>query len=183
MDAKDRLVWIDMEMTGLEVQTCHILEVACVVTSPNLVTIAESPPLIIHQPDQVLNSMNEWCIENHRKSGLTEASRRSTLSLQEAEHTLLQFLRAHTPQGKCPLAGNSVHYDRQFLHRYMPQVDSHLHYRIVDVSTVKELCRRWLPQVISRAPVKALNHRALDDIRESIQEMRYYRSAVFSSVK
>ncbi|XP_076350231.1 oligoribonuclease, mitochondrial isoform X2 [Tachypleus tridentatus] len=148
---EERLVWIDLE----------------------------GPNLIVHQPDGILDGMNRWCQDHHGKSGLTEASRNSTLSLQAAEMALLSFVRQHTPPGKCPLAGNSVHEDKKFLDKYMPELMRHLHYRIVDVSTIKELCRRWYPEDYKIGPKKTPTHRALEDITESINELRYYRKAIF----
>ncbi|CAH1797175.1 unnamed protein product, partial [Owenia fusiformis] len=176
---KDRLVWVDCEMTGLDIDTCHLIEMACIVTDGNLQTIAEGPNIIIHQSDEILNSMNEWCIEQHGQSGLTQAVRDSKISLQQAEMEMLSFIRQHVPEGKCPLAGNSIHADKKFLDKYMPQFINHLHYRIIDVSTIKELCRRWNPQEFENAPKKANTHRALDDINESIKELMYYRRTIF----
>ncbi|KAG8569491.1 hypothetical protein GDO81_014432 [Engystomops pustulosus] len=139
----------------------------------------EGPNLIIKQPDELLDSMSNWCKEHHGKSGLTQAVRDSKISLAQAEYEFLSFIRKHTPPGVCPLAGNSVHVDKQFLNKYMPQFMRHLHYRIIDVSTVKELCRRWYPVEYECAPKKAASHRALDDIRESIKELQFYRQSIF----
>ncbi|GLH12840.1 Probable oligoribonuclease [Gryllus bimaculatus] len=180
MSKDHRLIWIDMEMTGLDPVSDHILEVACIITEGNLQIVAEHTPLVIHQSDEILASMNEWCVKHHGQSGLTEACRKSHTSLQQAEDQLLTFLRVHTPSGKCPLAGNSVYMDRLFLSRYMPRLDRHIHYRIVDVSTIKELCRRWAPHAFRNAPKKKLQHRALFDIKESIEELKYYRKFMFS---
>lgn len=177
-----RLVWVDLEMTGLDVDTDHILEMACLVTDGDLTVVAEGPNLIIHQPEEILIGMNDWCKEHHGKSGLTQAVHSSKLSLQQAEMEMVSFVRQHTPQGRCPLAGNTVHADKRFLDKYMPHFMNHLHYRIVDVSTIKEICRRWYPQEFRHAPSKAASHRALDDIRESIKELEYYRKAVFKPV-
>ncbi|XP_067008983.2 oligoribonuclease, mitochondrial isoform X2 [Anabrus simplex] len=177
--SEENLVWIDMEMTGLDPVNDQILEVACLITDSNLKVIAEHPSLVIHQPDEVLKSMNDWCIENHTKTGLVAASERSNISLEDAERQILEFIKKYTPAGKCPLAGNSVYMDRLFLRQHMPLVENHLHYRIVDVSTIKELCRRWHADSYAKAPRKKFNHRALMDIKESIQELRYYRSAIF----
>lgn len=178
---KERLVWVDCEMTGLEIDTCHLLEVACLITDDQLNIVAEGPNIIIHQTDEILQSMNEWCVIQHGRSGLTEQVRQSPVSLQQAEMELVSFVRQHTPRGSCPLAGNTVHVDKKFLDKYMPQFVDHLHYRIVDVSTVKELCRRWFPKEYELAPRKAGSHRALEDIKESIKELQYYREAVFKS--
>ncbi|KAI0234598.1 Oligoribonuclease, mitochondrial [Lamellibrachia satsuma] len=174
-----RLVWVDLEMTGLDVDTDHIIEMACLVTDRYLKVVAEGPNLIIHQPDEILSGMNAWCKEHHGKSGLTRAVHTSKISLQQAEMEMISFIRQHTPPGSCPLAGNTVHADKKFLDKYMPHFMNHLHYRIVDVSTIKELCRRWYPEAFRQAPSKAASHRALEDIRESIKELQYYRMAVF----
>lgn len=171
------LAWLDMEMTGLDPERHTILELALIITDAELRVIAELGPLVVHQPDDVLASMDPWCIEHHGASGLTEASRRSTLSLPEAERVALEFLAARLRPTESPLAGNSVHVDRAFLARHMPRLHDFFHYRNVDVSTVKELVRRWYPHL--QLPKKAERHRALDDLRESVAELRFYRSAVF----
>lgn len=176
---RERLVWVDCEMTGLEPDKDTLLEVAAIVTEGDLSIVAEGPNLVIHHPDEVLNSMNEWCIKHHGDSGLTKAVRDSKLSMQQCEKQLLAFVAEHTPRGACPLAGNSVGQDAKFLSRYMPELMEHLHYRVVDVSTIKELTKRWSPEAAKGVPEKKLNHRALDDIRESIEELRYYRETVF----
>ncbi|XP_075227074.1 putative oligoribonuclease isoform X2 [Lycorma delicatula] len=180
-NGSDRLVWIDMEMTGLDPEKHHILEIACIVTDCNLNVIVESPSIVIHQPDEVLSGMNEWCRIHHGLSGLWRESCRSKISVKEAEDSCLDLVRANTPQGICPLAGNSVYGDRMFLKKYMPRLDAYLHYRIVDVSTVKELCRRWFPAEYNNAPKKKLAHRSLDDIRESIEELKYYKCTIFNA--
>lgn len=166
-------------MTGLDLETCHIIEMACLITDDQLNIIAEGPDIIIYQSDEVMKKMNEWCIKHHGESGLTEEVRNSKTSLQQAEMEMLSFVRQHTPKGYCPLAGNSVHADKGFLAKYMPQFMSHLHYRIVDVSTVKELCRRWYPETYEKAPRKRASHRALADIKESIKELKFYRQNIF----
>lgn len=173
------LVWIDMEMTGLDPAKERIIEMAAIVTDSELEVIAEGPELIVHQPDAILDAMDEWNTRTHGASGLTERVRQSTLSEAEAEAQMLAFLKEHCPEREAPLAGNSVHQDRRFLARYMPSIDAHLHYRIVDVSTIKELCQRWYPTLYEGRPMKKGSHRALDDIRESIEELRYYRKTVF----
>lgn len=174
-----RMVWVDLEMTGLDVEKDQILEMACLITDCDLNVLAEGPNLIINQPDELLDGMSEWCKEHHGKSGLTKAVKESKISLQQAEYEFLSFVRQQTPPGLCPLAGNSVHADKKFLDKYMPQFMRHLHYRIIDVSTVKELCRRWYPEEYEFAPKKAASHRALDDIRESIKELQFYRDSIF----
>jgi len=174
-----RLVWVDCEMTGLDPNIDTLLEVAVIVTDGDLNIVAEGPNIVIHQPDEVLTSMNEWCIEQHGKSGLTQRVKDSTISLAEAEDQIVSFVKKWTPEKKCPLAGNSVGQDAKFLVKYMPKVMNHLHYRIVDVSTIKELSRRWYPDELEKAPKKKMTHRALDDIKESIEELAYYRNSVF----
>lgn len=177
--ATNLLVWLDLEMTGLDPYRERILEIAAVVTSAELEVVAEGPSLVVHQPDEVLDGMGPWCTEHHGASGLTERVRASTLGEEEAERQILEFVAAHCAEATAPLAGNSVHTDRAFLARYMPRLDGYLHYRIVDVSTVKEVVRRWYPSVFSRRPRKKSTHRALDDIVESIEELRFYRDRVF----
>ncbi|ESO03265.1 hypothetical protein HELRODRAFT_173544 [Helobdella robusta] len=174
-----RLVWVDCEMTGLDVDKCHLLEIACLITDDQLNIVAEGPNIVIHQPDEILNSMNNWCLKHHSESGLMEQVRNSRISVKQAEMELLSFVRQHTPPGMCPLAGNSIHVDKKFLEKYMPQFSSHFHYRIVDVSTIKELASRWYPDHSDLAPVKKMVHRAMDDILESIAELRFYRSTFF----
>jgi oligoribonuclease len=179
MESNDRLVWIDLEMSGLDPSRERILEIATIVTDGQLQVISEGPEMVIHQPDELLAAMDDWNREHHGASGLIERVRASTISEEEAERLTLEFVAAHTPPLSAPLAGNSVHQDRLFLSRYMPKLDRYLHYRIVDVSSVKELVRRWHPAAFDARPKKRASHRALDDIRESIEELRYYRQAVF----
>uniref|UniRef100_A0A3Q3W2R3 Oligoribonuclease, mitochondrial n=1 Tax=Mola mola TaxID=94237 RepID=A0A3Q3W2R3_MOLML len=174
-----RMVWVDLEMTGLDVEKDQIIEMACIITDLDLNILAEGPNLIINQPDKLLDGMSEWCKEHHGKSGLTQAVRNSKITLELAEYEFLSFVRKHTPPGQCPLAGNSVHADKRFLDKYMPQFMYHLHYRIIDVSTIKELCRRWFPKEYEMVPHKKAIHRALDDIYESINELRFYKSNIF----
>ena len=177
-DAPQRMVWVDLEMTGLEPETCVIVEIATIVTDAELTVIAEGPCLVIHQPEAELARMNDYVRELHTRSGLLERIQQSTVSLEEAEAATHAFLEAHIPRGTTPLCGNSVWKDRAFLERYMPRVVGLLHYRMVDVSTLKELVRRWYPAPF-HSPKKKEVHRALDDIRESIEELRWYRSRVF----
>jgi oligoribonuclease len=178
----DPLVWMDMEMTGLEPDRDRIIELAVIVTNAELEIIAEGPDLVIHQSDETLAAMDAWNTKHHGGSGLTERVRASTVSELEAEAQVVAFL-GETCKGKDkpPLAGNSIHQDRRFIHRYMPTLDARLHYRLVDVSTVKELARRWYPALYEKRPAKNETHRALDDIRESIAELRYYRDHVFAA--
>lgn len=171
------MVWIDTEMSGLDPETCAILEIAILVTDGDLVEVGGELEVIVHQPDAVLDAMDDWCTRQHGASGLTQAVKDSTTSLAEAEAMVLAFLAEHTERGTSPLCGNSVGQDKRFLEQYMPAVVEFLHYRVIDVSTVKELARRWYPDL---APFdKGGGHRALDDIRESIGELRYFRERVF----
>ena len=180
MTAKEPpLVWMDLEMTGLDPQENVIIEIATLLTDTELNLIAEGPVLVIHQSDAELAKMDEWNTEHHGASGLTERVRASTIDLAEAERQTLDFLKAHVPEGASPLCGNSIHQDRRFLVRYMPAVEAWLHYRIVDVSTVKELARRWAPDVAAGF-VKRGAHLALDDIKESVEELRHYREHFFA---
>jgi oligoribonuclease len=171
------LVWIDLEMSGLDPDTCAILEIATLVTNAELDVIAEGPDLVVHQDDAVLDAMDAWCTKHHGESGLTAAVKASTVSLADAEQQTLEFLARHCQPGASPLCGNSVWQDRRFIIAYMPALDRFLHYRLVDVSTVKELVKRWYPSL--QAPKKVEGHRALDDIRESLTELKFYRAAVF----
>lgn len=173
------MVWIDLEMTGLDPERERIIEVAVAITDGQLNPVAEGPSLVIHQPESILSAMDDWNREHHGASGLVARVRASRVTEADAEAQVLAFVAEHCESGACPLAGNSVHRDRRFLRRYMRQLDDYLHYRIIDVSTVKELVRRWYPQAFAQAPAKRDTHRALDDIRESIAELRYYREAVF----
>jgi oligoribonuclease len=180
MAGSDILVWIDMEMTGLDPSKEHIIEVATILTDGNLTEIAVGPDLVIHQEDTVLAAMDEWNRTHHKASGLTERVKSSTVTDGDAEAQTLAFINQHVGAKDRPvLAGNSIHQDRRFIRRYMPKLDARLHYRMVDVSTIKELARRWFPAVIAKQPPKKDTHRALDDIRESIDELRYYRANVF----
>lgn len=178
-DKSKRFVWVDLEMSGLDVEKEHILEMACLVTDTDLNVVAEGPNLVINQPDEVLNNMGEWCTQHHGESGLTEAVRKSDVSLKQAENKMLNFIKEHTSERTALLAGNTIHVDRMFLNKYMPNFLNHLHYRILDVSTVKELCRHWYPEEIKKAPQKKISHRALDDIKESIRELEFYKGAIF----
>jgi oligoribonuclease len=173
------LVWMDLEMSGLDPDRDRILEIAVVLTDGQLVEIEEGPDIVIHQTDDVLAAMDAWNIQHHGESGLSALVRASETEVSVAEQTVLHWLRERCPPAVAPLAGNSVHQDRAFLRRWMPELHDFLHYRNVDVSTVKELMRRWNPQVLSSAPQKAGGHRALDDIRESILELLHYRRTAF----
>lgn len=176
----DRLVWIDCEMTGLDVGKDALIEIAALVTDGDLRVLGEGVDAVIHADDAALDSMPEVVRDMHAKSGLTEAARQSTVSLAEAERLVLAYVRRWVPEARsAPLAGNSIATDRAFLARDMAELDGYLHYRMVDVSSIKELCRRWYPRVYYAQPAKGLAHRALADIIESIRELAYYRRAVF----
>ncbi|MBI3687210.1 MAG: oligoribonuclease [Actinobacteria bacterium] len=176
----DVLVWIDCEMTGLDLANDALIEIAALVTDADLTVLGDGIDIVIHAEDAVLAQMPPVVAAMHAKSGLTEASRASTVSVAEAEQRVLQYLRGHITEARTvPLCGNSIATDRSFLARDMVELDGFLHYRMIDVSSIKELCRRWYPRVYFGQPAKGLAHRALADIRESIQELRYYRQTVF----
>jgi len=170
----NNLIWIDMEMSGLNPETDRILEIAVVVTNPQLDTVAEAPVLVVHQPAAVLDAMDDWNKSTHARSGLIDRVKSSTLSEAEAEEKMLAFLLEHVPPGVSPMCGNSVHQDRRFLSRYMPRLEAHFLYRNLDVSTLKELARRWKPDIMAGL-TKHGKHEALADIHESIEELKYYR--------
>ncbi len=167
-----------MEMTGLDPDADRIIEIATIITDPQLEVVAEGPVLAVHQPDEVLAAMDTWNTEHHGESGLTDRVRKSTISVADAEQQTLDFVRAHVGEKASPLCGNSIWQDRRFLARYMPTLESYMHYRIIDVSTIKELVRRWYPGGIGTPP-KNNTHLALDDVRESIEELKFYRKTVF----
>lgn len=172
------LVWIDMEMTGLDPETCVVLEIATIVTDAQLNVLAEGPVIAIHQSDEILDNMDEWCVKTHGESGLTKRCHESAVSVAEAEVMTIAFLRDYIDEGKSPLCGNSIGQDRRFMVKYMPTLEAYFHYRNVDVSTIKELAKRWQPSAIESFKKKGV-HLALDDIRESIEELRFYREKVF----
>jgi oligoribonuclease len=174
------LVWMDLEMTGLDPARDVIVEIATIVTDDELEIVAEGPDLVVHQPDQALANMDPVVVEMHTSSGLLEAIKASTTTLEEAGAATLEFIKTHVPEPRTiPLCGNSIGTDRRFLAIYLPEIEEHLHYRSVDVSTIKELTKRWYPGALEATPRKATAHRALDDIRESIDELRWYRDHVF----
>ena len=179
----DRLVWADCEMTGLDLRHDALIEIAVLVTDSELRVLDEGVDIVITAPDELLDGMQPVVREMHAHSGLTEAVRASTTTVAEAEQQVLDYLRKHVPEARTvPLCGNSIATDRAFLARDMPELDAFLHYRMVDVSSIKELCRRWYPRVYFSQPQKGLAHRALADVKESIRELRYYRSTVFVPV-
>lgn len=174
------LVWMDLEMTGLDPSRHAIVEIATLVTDDELEVVAEGPDLVIHQPSEVMATMDDVVREMHTRSGLLAAIEASTTTLAEAGDATLAFLKEHVEEPRSvPLCGNSIGTDRRFLAVHLPALENLLHYRCVDVSTIKELAQRWYPEVAAGAPHKAGGHRALDDVRESVAEMRYYREAVF----
>jgi oligoribonuclease len=170
----DNLIWIDLEMTGLNTDTDHIIEIATIVTDKHLNLLGEGPVFAIHQPEHVLNAMDDWNRKQHGSSGLADRVRASTMTLAEAEQRTVEFLSRWLAPGKSPMCGNSICQDRRFLAREMPKLERFFHYRNLDVSTLKELSRRWAPAVFA-ALNKSSTHLALDDIRESIDELKFYR--------
>jgi oligoribonuclease len=174
------LVWMDLEMTGLDPARHVIVEIATIVTDDDLNVVAEGPDLVVHQPPEALAGLEDVVRDMHTSSGLLTAIAASTVSLEEAGRATLQFIVEHVPEPRTvPLCGNSIGTDRRFLAIYLPEIEEYLHYRSVDVSTIKELTRRWYPGALDAVPRKATAHRALDDIRESIEELRWYREHVF----
>jgi oligoribonuclease len=177
---RDELVWIDCEMTGLDLKTDLLIEIAVLVTDAELNILGDGIDVVIHADDDVLSSMIPVVTEMHTRSGLIEEVRASTVDLAAAEDLVLDYIRSHVKQAKtAPLAGNSIATDRGFIARDMPKLDDYLHYRMIDVSSIKELCRRWYPRIYFGQPEKGLAHRALADIHESIRELRYYRRTAF----
>ncbi|WP_054044301.1 oligoribonuclease [Alloactinosynnema sp. L-07] len=176
----DRLVWIDCEMTGLDLGKDALIEIAALVTDSQLNVLGPGVDLVIHADEPTLDGMPDVVRDMHARSGLTEEVRASTLTLAEAERQVLEYIRGYVPDVRtAPLCGNSIATDRGFIARDMPELDNHLHYRMVDVSSIKELCRRWYPRIYYAQPDKGLAHRALADIKESIRELRYYRGTAF----
>lgn len=175
----NNLIWIDLEMTGLSPERDVIIEIATVVTDANLNTLAEGPVLAIHQPDPVLAAMDEWNTRQHGGSGLVERIKNSSVTTRDAEQQTLDFLAQWVPAGKSPMCGNSICQDRRFLARYMPRLEQYFMYRNLDVSTLKELARRWQPSVLDGLTKKS-SHLALDDIRDSIAELQHYRKSILT---
>lgn len=176
------LAWMDLEMTGLDSTNDVIVEIATLITDDELEIIAEGPDLVVHQPDEELAKMDEYVVEMHTKSGLLTAIKESTISLEDAGAQTMAFLQEHISEPRTvPLCGNSIGMDRRFLSAYLPEIEEFLHYRCVDVSTIKELSRRWYPDALKGAPRKDTAHRALDDIVESLEELKYWRTTVFAS--
>ena len=178
MKDRSNMIWIDLEMTGLDTQRDYIIEIASIVTDKNLNIIDEGPNLVIHQPYEILNSMDQWNTTHHNNSGLTQKVRESSITESIAERQTIEFLSKYVPKGVAPLCGNTICQDRRFLARFMPQLESFCHYRSIDVTSIRELGKRWYFEDIDNFQ-KNSNHRALDDIRDSIEELRYYRKTIF----
>ncbi|EOB1207031.1 oligoribonuclease [Photobacterium damselae subsp. damselae] len=176
---EQNLIWIDLEMTGLDPETHKIIEIATIVTDAQLNILAEGPVLAIHQPEEELAKMDDWCTTTHTNSGLVERIRQSKITEQEAVRQTIEFLEKWVPKGASPICGNSIGQDRRFLYKYMPELEAYFHYRYLDVSTIKELARRWQPEVLNGFSKKG-SHLALDDIRDSIAELKYYRENIFT---
>lgn len=174
----DNLIWIDLEMTGLIPETDVIIEIATLVTDSQLNVLAEGPVIAVHQSDAILNGMDEWNTKQHGKSGLTQRVRESSIDSAEAERLTIEFLSKFVPKNRSPICGNSICQDRRFLARHMPKLEAYFHYRNLDVSTIKELTRRWAPEV-SKLYTKDSKHLAMDDIKDSIDELQFYRKQVF----
>jgi oligoribonuclease len=176
----DHLVWLDLEMTGLDVEQHAIVEIACIVTDSELAPLDDGIDIVVHQDADVLERMDDFVRKMHTKSGLLSAISAADVGLDVARARTLEYVRSHVPTaGTAPLCGNSIGTDRRFLDRYMHDLDTYLHYRSIDVSSLKELCRRWYPEVYAQRPGKSEQHRALDDVRESIEELRFYRGQLF----
>jgi oligoribonuclease len=174
MSRTDTLVWMDLEMTGLDPEDNVIIEIATIITDDELNIIAEGPVIAVHQPDFELDKMDDWNVKTHNGSGLVERVKASAVSLEEAEKQTIEFIALHVKKGHSPLCGNSIHQDRRFLVKQMPLLEAFVHYRNIDVSTFKELAKRWKPSILPGFK-KSGSHKALDDILESIAEMKYYR--------
>ena len=176
---QNNLIWIDMEMTGLQPDSDRIIEIALLVTASDLSPVAAGPVLVVHQPDEVLEAMDDWNKGTHGRSGLIEKVKASVLDEAQAERAALEFLAQHVPANASPMCGSSICQDRRFLARWMPKLEAHFHYRNLDVSTLKELAKRWKPEVV-KGFVKQSKHEALADILESIEELKYYRRTIMS---
>jgi len=187
LESKGYIIWVDLEMTGLDIATDHIIEIAVLITDHTLNQCVEGPEIVVHQPDHILDGMDKWNTKHHGESGLTDRVRASMTTLAEAEQRIMSFVNPflkekNIPAGKIPLGGNSVHQDRLFIAKYLPAFNSALHYRNIDVSTVKELVKRWYPDMVKQLPKKKSAHRALDDIQASIDELKYYQKNCFLQV-
>ena len=176
---QNNLIWIDMEMTGLQPDSDRIIEIALLVTAPDLSIVAQGPVLVVRQPDEVLDAMDAWNKGTHGRSGLIDKVKASTLDEAQAERAALEFLVQHVPASASPMCGNSICQDRRFLARWMPKLEAHFHYRNLDVSTLKELAKRWKPEAL-KGFAKQSKHEALADILESVEELKYYRRTIMS---
>ncbi|WP_428034369.1 oligoribonuclease [Amphritea sp.] len=179
MSRQNNLIWIDLEMTGLDPEHDRIIEIATIVTDSQLNILAEGPNLVVHQSDELLAGMDEWCTKQHGQSGLTQKVRDSLISERQAELDTIEFVSEYVDKGASPICGNSIGQDRRFLVKYMPELEAFFHYRNLDVSTIKELARRWSPGVLDGV-VKKGSHLALDDIKDSINELQHYRETFFN---
>ena len=175
--SEDNLIWIDMEMTGLQPEVNRVIEVAAVITDKELNILHEGPVVAVHQSDEVLGGMDDWNTETHTRSGLVKRVRESTIDETECERIFLETFRRFVPEGKSPMCGNTIGQDRRFMARWLPNLERYFHYRYVDVSTLKELARRWAPEHVKSFP-KSTRHQALSDIQESIDELRHYRRTI-----
>jgi oligoribonuclease len=181
MENIQRLIWLDLEMTGLDIETCQIIEIAAIITDIELNIVAESNAIAIYQSDEIMANMNTWCQKTHQASGLIERVKESTISVSEAEQAILDFITPHVAKNASPLCGNSVWQDRKFLAKYMPTLESYFHYRLFDVSAFKIAAALWKPKLLHQFK-KQNNHLALDDIRESISEMGFYRQHLLAEL-
>ncbi len=175
--SEKNLIWIDLEMTGLDTDNDYIIEIATIVTNQELDILAEGPMVAIHQPEDILEGMDEWNTSQHGQSGLTERVRKSSFTAEQAEAETLAFLKKYVPAGASPMCGNTICQDRRFMHRLMSKLENYFHYRHIDVSTIKELAERWEPELPKYQ--KSGNHLAMDDIKDSIEELKYFRENVF----
>jgi oligoribonuclease len=175
----NNLIWIDMEMTGLDPQKERIIEIATIVTDSKLNLVAEGPVFAVHQPQELLDGMDSWNTKQHNSSGLVQRVQQSNVTEAQAEAETLAFLKKYLPAGRSPMCGNSIYQDRRFLYRYMPELEKFFHYRLIDVSTIKELAQRWAPRIYGGLQ-KESTHLALSDIRDSIEELKYYREHFFN---
>ena len=175
--SEDNLIWIDMEMTGLQPEVNRVIEVAAIITDKELNILHEGPVVAVHQSDEVLDGMDDWNTETHTRSGLVKRVRESTIDETECERIFIETFRRFVPEGKSPMCGNTIGQDRRFMARWLPNLERYFHYRSVDVSTLKELARRWAPEHVKSFP-KSTRHQALSDIQESIDELRHYRRTI-----